>query len=290
LLAARIAEHFERGLAIDAGVSAYIESTFSAGAPQDIAARLCDPADSESRSLLDLILFPDKAVQLDLEDILAGHRFEQRDQEYVRTLLVARIGRIALRFPDGQKVRVPLPDSSLDGFLARLHLAVDIDPRLRTELEASGDSDALIRIRNHGRTLSGRQADFLCRLIAGLEPQSDQRRACVDLMLALFAENEPDADIPAALAAKKRFFRRNLQRAQKTAALLADSNFETRILQGLHTPHVSATESREGLELVDRVSRAVFGRRLPDEWSDGDLRQVTFDTCEDRADWIRRLS
>ena len=58
----------------------------------------------------------------------------------------------------------------------------------------------------------------------------------------------------------KRFYYKNLQRAEKFRQQLEKTNMETMILQGVKAPYIDIEAETRKMELVDKISLSVFGR------------------------------
>ena len=59
---------------------------------------------------------------------------------------------------------------------------------------------------------------------------------------------------------KKNIYKQNLQKAVNYEEQLKKSNMETLILQGVRIPFVSKEDALKKIQIIDRISLAVFGK------------------------------
>ena len=99
-----------------------------------------------------------------------------------------------------------------------------------------------------------------------------------------------DSDMYQALMAKKRFYLRSLQRAKKLDMQLQKSNLETLLSQGKRIILVDKADARKKLSIIDRISRAVFGKTEYYEDLDPDGNRFEVSSDQDIQDIIKKLS
>ncbi|MCP4623321.1 MAG: hypothetical protein GY850_07280 [bacterium] len=101
---------------------------------------------------------------------------------------------------------------------------------------------------------------FLCEFFEKLETQSHDFNVCLDFALSFLDELKEDQDLYPALMAKKRFYLRSLQKAKKLETQLEKSNLETLLSQGKRVILVDKADARKKMMIIDRISRAIFGK------------------------------
>jgi hypothetical protein len=90
--------------------------------------------------------------------------------------------------------------------------------------------------------------------------------------------------------AKKRFYLRSLQKAKKLEAQLQKNNLETLLSQGKRVILVDQADARKKLLIIDRISRAVFGKTEYFEDLYPDSGSIEIRSDQDIEDIIKRLS
>jgi len=109
-------------------------------------------------------------------------------------------------------------------------------------------------------------------------------------VLSLLDELNDDRELYPALMAKKRFYLRSLQKAQKQETQLQKSNLETLLSQGSRVILVDKADARKKMLIIDRISRAIFGRTEYFEDPDPAADQIELRSDQDIQDIIRKLS
>ncbi len=287
VLFARIVQSVENGGRLTEAVLAFIETALFPPAPDRLIAFLATDNDCERDSLLDLIFFPDQAVQIDLEPLLEAARYSPDDEVVLHDRLIARAINAPVKLPDGRLlVSIRVPDFIKSQYLERLKISRQTDPRVAAAIE-SGVSAALVpvvkvRLRNAGIRLMPGMGVFLCRFFERMTDGEPDYLACLDLVLCLLETAGEGADVYELLVGHKRSLFRSLQQTKRFETLLRRSNMETLMLQGVRTPHALPDELVHQMRLIDLICFGIFGKtetiELPMEES---VRQVSdIDTPE----------
>ena len=79
---------FGDGICLDNHVSTYIEACFQDIPFQDLIDRICNNPDFEDAPLMELIFFPDEALQVQLEPLLEKNVFGIEDEKALARLLL----------------------------------------------------------------------------------------------------------------------------------------------------------------------------------------------------------
>lgn len=246
-------------------IIAYIDATLFPPKPKPLAAFLNDDTDSERDSLLDLIFFPDQAVQIDLEALLETARFSLDDENQLHGQLIARGIDARIGMPDGHHLtRIQLPDFIKSNYLKRLKIAWHMERDVAAAI-ANGVSEALapivkVRLRNAGLCLEPHQRVFLGRYFQRMVDSDPDYLDCLDLLIAILDKAEVHVEVYDLLIDHKRSFFRSLQQAKRFAAALRQSNMETLMLQGVRVSHISPDLLLHQMRLIDLICFGVFGK------------------------------
>ena len=294
-LADEIRKILNRGITLGEDVIHYIDSTFSNPSIEELQAILQDDSNCEKDSLMELLFFPDETMQLELEEMLESYRLGEPDEDMVKDALCRESVQVMIRFPEDRgTIELVLPQEVAPGFIARLHIAKHLDGKLREVINKRAAEDAAngykVKIRNSRFLPDEKKIQFLCEFFEKLDPQSQDFSTCLDFALSFFDELKQDQDLYPALMAKKRFYLRSLQKAKKLETQLEKSNLETLLSQGKRVILVDKADARKKMLIIDRISRAVFGKTeyIEDLHPDGNPIELSSD--QEIQDIIKTLS
>ena len=283
------------GITLGDDVVHYIDSTFSNPSIEELQAILQDDSNCEKDSLMELLFFPDEAMQLALEEILENLQIGKQDEDNVLEALRRESLQVNMRLPEGRgSLNLILPHEVAPGFIARLHISKHLNEKLREAINKYADPDAgngyKVKIRN-SRFLPGEnKIQFLCDFFEKLEPQSHDFNNCLDFALSFIDDLRKDQDLYQALMAKKRFYLRSLQKAKKIETQLQKNNLETLLSQGKRVILVDKADARRKMLIIDRISRAIFGKTEYVEDLQADGGSIDLRSDQDIQDIIKTLS
>lgn len=265
LLAERIEKILREGIHLNSDVMHFIDSTFSSPCINELEKIIANHSDCERDSLIELIFFPDEEIQAKLEDLLESHNYCREDENKVLDYLSSEQIGSTIHFPDNKgALSVKMPNEAAGRFLARLNIHKKIDKRISDAID-TGVSEKLkisvrVKIRNTVNEIAENKILFLCNFFEKMEDESDDFLQCLDFILTFLDETENTSNLFGALMDKKRFYFKNLQRAEKFRQQLEKANMETMILQGIKAPYISIEDEKRKMELIDKISSSVFGR------------------------------
>ncbi len=265
LLADIIVKILKEGIHLNSDVMHFIDSTFSSPCINELEKIIADNSDCERDSLIELIFFPDEEIQARLEDILKSHNYCREDENKVLDYLSSEQIGSTIHFPDNKgDLSVKMPYEAAGRFLARLNIHKKIDKRISDAID-TGVSEKLkisvrVKIRNIVNEIAENKILFLCNFFEKMEDESDDFLECLDFILSLLDEAENTSNLFSAFMDKKRFYFKNLQRAEKFRQQLEKGNMETMILQGVKVPYINIEDETRKMELIDKISLSVFGR------------------------------
>ena len=261
----RIISALESDRRLNDDIIAYINATLFSPEPEPLAAFLNADTDSERDSLLDLIFFPDQAVQIDLEALLETARFSLDDEKQLGGQLMARKIHARIGMPDGRHLtRIQVPDFIKARYLERLKIAWHMERDLVAAI-AEGVSDALapmvkVRLRNAGLRIAPHQRVFLGRFFQRMVDSDPDYLDCLDLVISILDKAKTHIAVYDLLVDRKRSFFRGLQQAKRFEAALRQSNMETLMLMGVRAPHVSPDTLWRQMRLIALICFKVFGK------------------------------
>ena len=190
--------------------------------------------------------------------------------------------------------KLDFPEAVAPGFISRLRISKHLCRKLRETIDkhvATEDRDCCkVKIRN-SRFSHGENATlFLCDFFEKIEPQSYDFNDCLDFALLFLEELKDDKAIYPALMAKKRFYLRSLQIAKQLETQLQKNNLETLLSQGKRVLVVDQADARKKMLIIDRISRAIFGKTEYFEDLHHDGGNIELRSDQDIQDIIKTLS
>ena len=295
VIAAEINKILSRGIDLSGDVVHYIDSTFSNPTIEELQTILGDDADCEKDSLMDLLFFPDESMQIQLEETLERFRLEKKEQNKVLISLCRDPLKVTFHFEDDRgRLILQIPEDVIPQFLTRLKMSKHIDKKLIESIRNYGDDENVnrfkVKIRNSQFTPSDEKTGFLCSLFDKIGPRSNDIFDCLEFVLGFLDELKQDGDIYQGLMTKKKFYFINLQKAQKMDARLEKHNIETLMAQGQRVALIDQNDARRKMRIIDRISRAVFGKTEFFEQPVSDEKQFAVGSPEDIKSIVKNFS
>jgi len=265
LLAKRIVKILKEGIHLSSDVMHFIDSTFSSPCINELEKIIADNSDCERDSLIELIFFPDEEIQARLEDLLESHNYCREDEKKVLDYLSSGQIESTIHFPDNRgTLSVKMPYDAASRFLSRLNIHRKIDKRISAAIDTDVSEklkiSVRVKLRNTVKEIAENKIFFLCDFFEKMEDENGDFLECLDFILSFLDETENTLDLLSALIDKKRFYFKNLQRAEKFRQQLEKGNMETMILQGVKAPYINIEDEKRKMELIDKISLSVFGR------------------------------
>jgi hypothetical protein len=294
-LADQIRKILGNGITLGSDVVHYIDSTFSNPTIEELQAILQDDSNCEKDSLIELLFFPDETMQLELEEMLENLQLGKQDEDLVRDALCQESLIVNMRLPEGRgSLNLNLPHEVAPGFIARLHISKHLHEKLREAINKYAEEDTRfdykVKIRNSRFSPAEKNINFLCNFFEKLKPQSHDFITCLDFALSFIDELEEDRDLYQALMAKKKFYLRSLQKANKLETQLQKNNLETLLSQGKRVILVDKADARKKMLIIDRISRAIFGKTEYFEDLHPGGNSIELSSDQDIQDIIKTLS
>jgi len=295
VLADEIKKILSNGIDLSDDVVHYIDSTFSNPTIEELQTILADDSNCEKDSLVELLFFPDESMQIQLEETLERHRPQNEDENKILNYLCRDPLQVTFRFEDDRgAIKLLIPEDVTRQFLVRLKISKHLDTKLIESIRDYGDEKNInrfkVKIRNSRFTPTENKKGFLRKFFETIGARSNDVFECLDFALGFLDEIKNDSDIYQALMTKKKFYFISLQKAKKMDARLEKHNIETLMLQGERIVLINQADVRKEMRIIDRISRAVFGKTEYFEVPDFDENRMDFRSNEDIQEIIRKLS
>ena len=264
-LANEIRKILGNGIILGGEVIHYIDSTFSNPTTTELQTILHDDSNCEKDSLVELLLFPDETMQLQLESLLERLHFQQADEKSVLGDLLQDPVQVTIRFPgDRGSLRLRVTEDVACQYISRLNISRHLNPNLLDALNQHQDetiSDRIkVKLRNSRFSPTTGKIEFLCLFFKKLDSQDTDIFEYLDFVLSFLDEPIIDNDIYRTLMAKKKFYLRSLQKAKQLDTQLQKQNVETLMAQGKKVVLIDQRDARQKMRIIDRISRMVFGK------------------------------
>lgn len=294
LLSEKIEKVFQDGIRVGADVVDYIDTTFSNPSSVELEEIIRDESNCERDALLELIFFPDEAIQFTLEPWLEKNTFTEEEVESARADLLSKNIEAKILFPKQHiSIDFRVPHSVIGPFLTRLHIDRKVDPKILQAISqkvAGPDRIPVkLRIRNARRMPAGSRIDFLCRYFEKMRHDRNLVEG-LEFILEFFHEIGDEVDIYDALMAKKRTCFHQLKKVEHFEEKLKKDNMETLILRGERVPYIDKPETLKMILMIDRISNIVFGKTEPISSTVESSESVTYQSPEDLKQMVRRFS
>jgi hypothetical protein len=265
LLINKIEEIFREGITLSRDVLHYIDSTFSNPSIKELKEIICDETNCEKDSLVELIFSPDESIQTQLEDLLENQNYQKKDEKKLLNCLYLKKQQATIHFPNSKGLlKLTMSNSATDQFISHLNITSKLDKRLFDAIQMyvceKSRNYVKVKMRNSRKRLTENKIGFMCAFFKNLKIKNNGNLKCLKYILDFFDELQDDEDIYSALMDKKNLYSQNLQKAVKYEEQLKKSNMETLILQGIRIPFVSKEDALKKIQIIDRISLAVFGK------------------------------
>ena len=295
ILANKILEILSRGIDLSDDVVHYIDSTFSNPTIEELQAILADDANCEKDSLMELLFFPDESMQIELEETLEQYRPQMGDENKILVYLCRDPLQVTFQFEDNRgALKLQIPKDVIPLFLTRLKLSKHLDANLIESILNYGDTKNIsglkVKIRNSRFSPSDTKTGFLCSFFNKIGAQSNDIFESLEFVLEFLDEIQKEGNICRALMAKKKFYFIGLQKAKKMYARLETCNVETLMAQGERVVLIDQADARKKMRIIDRISRAVFGKTEYFDQPVSEERQMDIGSPEDLKSIVKYFS
>ena len=266
-LAREINAWFGRGGHPEPDVRHFIDSTFAFPSRQELESILKDPDNCERDTLLELIFFPGKDIQILLEDLIEQSHFQQKDEQKILALLMGEKPELTLYYPEGgPPVCFAVPEEAARQFISRLNIHKQLDSKvleaIRKNLPLDWQVPARVMIRNARFDCHGGRAVFLKVFIRNIPPMTDDFFGYLAFVLAFLETGPYGEPLKEALTRRKRHHQKNILKAEQFEGQRRTRNVETMIMQGIRIPHFDPGDDMQKIAMIDTVAIALYGKIL----------------------------
>jgi hypothetical protein len=266
ILAEKIYRYFQNGIQPDAGLRHYINSTFSNPGRQDLELLLSDRENCERESLVELIFFPDIALQKKLENTIEKECYTKDDVIPIHRALMKKYPVTTFFFPDPESpIRFETPGSGIKQFIVRLNIHKRTDTRLNEIitrcLHKEDRNLCKVMIRNAAFECKGKTTSFLRDFVLKMHPHHRFLEA-FKFILSVLETGQTDSDPKIRLAHLKKTYQDTIRRAEQFSQRVKGRNVETLILQGVRIPHFNPVDDMQKIILIDDIGLAMYGETM----------------------------
>lgn len=293
-IADKIVDILSNGLAINADTQHYIDSTFSHPTITELEALLQDESSCEADSLMELLFFPDESVQLQLENLLENTHLQPEDVQAIKAQVCDQIFQTRFRFGDGRdtlKMAVSAPH--VEVFMERLNLTRLLDPKIGAAITRhvapAFQTRCKVWFRNARPITAAYKISFLQSFFENINVAEDAFFDCLDFILNFLRELNDQTDIFSGLMTYKKIYFQGLQKMAKLEKRLAKHNVETLLLGGTRLAGMDKDDARKKIQMIDRISLAVFGKTDSFDLMPADGQSITLESQGDIDKLIKEL-
>jgi hypothetical protein len=245
-------------------IERYAQTTFGA---TDLTEILANTESSESDCLLELIFYPDTALCTEYENQWGHARFSDDDQQRILASLSEPAVTSTIQWDRGaRRTTIELPASIPVLFVERLNITWRTPLSLVEALERHLPRHRRIRTQVCLRHAPGAarwhpgQIDLIRTYIEKMPPASREYDTCLEFLLSILSELQPDQNHYEFLIGKKSFYFNALCKAEDFERKRRTTSMEILMLQGDRAAHGSIDQWRRSMRIIDAICNALYGR------------------------------
>lgn len=257
-----ICNELKDGISLTQDVLIYLDATFGT---RDLPSVLADADAGEIDSLLELLFFPDTALQVRYEARWAREHFSEQDKDAVIELLCTALVEADIRLPDtGLHIFIPVPAFILRTFVERLNICWQPSARLAQAVDLNCPDEiglkTRVQLRNARLAWHEDHISLICLFLSQMAAQSETFESDLDFLISILSEMTAGSDPFAFLIGKKFFYFQSLCKAEDYESKRLSSNMEIMMMAGARSAHGSIDQWRQSMRRIDRICQALFGR------------------------------
>jgi len=262
-----IIHYLKNGLRVDADVIDYSMSTLGLSTIDEIGEILTSD-DPHTDGIIDLVLFPDHGIRLEIEPLLPSVGLEKPIIEESIEKITQKTGRANIIFEKSDySVSIQLSRDMVKDFITKLNMDRDIS--FTPSVDAMDQKnlkkiiEARIKLRNTKYHSTPQRADFLFHILETLIPDQNVDITllvqCLDFLLKLFSENKTDSNFHKMIAMEKRSWQKSLDMASRFNEDLKKYSMDFLMLQRVTPPVITPEEAELNIKIADLIRLAAFG-------------------------------
>ncbi len=183
--------------------------------------------------------------------------------------------------------------SKVNTFIGRLNMSRALDPKIRRTIARcvppALQTRCKVRLRNAKTIKAPHKSKFFRAFLEKLQLAEADFLGHLDFTLGLVADIKDEADIFQALMDQKKFYFQSLQKAANVDRQLAKHNVETLLLTGKRVTYVDKADARRKIQMIDRISLAVFGKTDFFDLVPADEQSITLKNPDDVDRLIKKM-
>lgn len=262
ILAQRLLDRFKTGILLEENTCHYIESTFGALTPLELAELIQREPDFETAPLIELIFYPDLSLQMDLEPLLENAFFCESDERCTVAFLMQAAPRTTLHKPGTtEKADLLIPRTAFPPLVSRLNITKKLPKKLietiHRSIPASNQNRIKVHIRNRRLRHFPSHDLFLIRFLSGIDTEADFFPDTFFFVLDLLEEQPDEIDFLRVLEDKRAFYQNLYRRTVRFEQQLSRHNMETLMCQGHRAPQISLEAIEKKIIALGYIKKAV---------------------------------
>ena len=293
-IADNIIDILQGGLVINADTQHYIDSTFSHPSIDELESLLQEESSCETDSLMELLFYPDESVQLQLEGLLEDTQLQPQDEEAIHSQICSRPLEARFLFDDNRgTLKMRVSPIHIDAFIKRLNLTRPLDLKISAAIgrhvRSSYQARCKVKLRNAKPITTTDKTSFLELFFEKMKSDDKAFFEYLDFILGFLGDHKNETDIYKALMNYKKIYLQGLQKAAKLDRQIAKHNVETLLLSGTRLAYMDKADARKKIQIIDRISLAVFGKTDSFDLLSADNRSIHLQSPADIDKLIEKL-
>lgn len=261
-LSQKIRDIFQNGWLLNKQTLDSIESTFGYPTASDLQAMLDSNDNDEYDILVELVLFPDEPVQVQIEPLLT----EPMDPDIVFTILSRPLPNAIIRLPNANVLNLTVPHWALKHFISRLKLSKRLDPKICLTIENRFTNEhdiylAKVKLRNSSIACSPNVIRFMARFFQRMPKENDTIRHLSSVLLML--EECNSIGIEWFLKQKVTAYRHQLEQALHMDKKIKSQNVEILLLQKAAIASTDINDINYKIKLLSKILHYVYACDIP---------------------------
>jgi hypothetical protein len=261
-LARWLRDELIHGIVLTDDVVNYLEATFGT---RDFSCVVADADGCEIDSLMELVFFPDEALQERYEARWGRQIVSEQDRDNIIAKLCQKpvLAHISLPSTD-DTLTVSVPAFACRTFVERMNICRHPPEQLSKLLGQPSLRDVEIKVRvqlrNTAITWHNSQVSLICLYLTQMPVMAETFGPDLGFLLSIVSEMAEDVDAYGFLIDKKLFYFNSLCGAEDYERRRLASNMEIMMLSGARSVHGSIGQWRQWMQRIDRICQHLFGR------------------------------
>jgi hypothetical protein len=253
-----ILKWLRRGLTLSMDTMAFMEATYSEPPERILATLEATPDVAEGDALVELIFFPDQALQTAIEPLLEAEALDPQGARQVAQDLVTQMPRVNVYLPHNVRpYAIRLRGATAQALVARLRVTKALIPEIGQAIRDHVNADDRLRVRVTVRNSNWQPAQNGVAVLVSLFKNIDSKQAAfwpfLDFVLVCLEEIGASGNAFRKLLARKGHLEHQLHRALRYERQRAQHNMETLLLQGERAPFCDVGQLQQQLHMVTTV-------------------------------------